>query len=124
AQPDVDAPSPWSLVLPEIVGSELSDGWHLSALSPIIRGRFTATLMAGLREARVAVCARGEVPRGLAATDRTDLVLLNHGRGELATDETLARAIDVLADRIRANEQDADVLGLLRCATDRQGSIL
>ncbi|MFT7624534.1 MAG: hypothetical protein ACI9WU_003722, partial [Myxococcota bacterium] len=42
AQPDVDAPSPWSLVLPEIVGSELSDGWHLSALSPIIRGRFTA----------------------------------------------------------------------------------
>lgn len=58
--------------------------------------------------ARVHLCHHQGDPKGLAHSDLIDLVLMDGGRGDRATDESLGRVLMGLAAHIRDNELSAD----------------
>ncbi len=100
---------PWWLVAPLARGSHLGAGWFLAHLSPVERGASVLTLQH--REgtvARVHLCHHQGDPKGLAHSDLIDLVLMDGGRGDRATDESLGRVLMGLAAHIRDNELSAD----------------
>ncbi len=101
----VDAP-PWTLLNPYRSGDAVGS-WTLTGLSALDHGAAVIELSDASRTARVHVCALGAAPRGVASTDRFDLLLMNGGDGTTASDEPLARAIAVLAAAIGANTDAA-----------------
>lgn len=100
---------PWWLVAPLARGSHLGAGWFLAHLSPVERGASVMTLQH--REgavARVHLCHHQGDPKGLAHSALIDMVLMDGGKGDRSTDETLGRVLLGLAAHIRENELSVD----------------
>lgn len=98
--------APWALVAPYGAGDAIG-AWTLARLTAPDHGAVVLELTDGARVARVHVCARSEPPRGLASTDRFDLLVMNGGDGATPSDEPLARAVTALAAVIESNTDDA-----------------
>jgi len=64
------------------------------------------------RIARVHICARQGEARGLASTERFDLILMDGGQGDCRTEEDLARVLRQLARHMRRSERDVGEDGL------------
>ena len=110
APPPADAakpasPPPWELVSPLAAGSMVAHGWRLGELSTVRDGSCVVTLQnARGRSHRIHVCRRDGTPQGLVYTRRLDLVVMNGGQGDLATEEGLAQAVAALAHVVAGNE--------------------
>jgi len=63
----------------------------------------------------VHLCRNAGTPAGLVHTAEVDLVVMNGGAGELATDEGLAQAVATVAHAVARNESAPQVaaVGLL-----------
>jgi len=121
------APPPWELLAPLAAGAALGRGWQVAALSPVQAGSCVLTLAhAGGRTHRVHLCRNAGEPAGLVHTEQVDLLVMNGGAGELATDEGLAQAVATVAHAVARNESAARVaeVGLLAHAErmDRFGA--
>lgn len=110
------APAPWQLVAPLRAGSDLGHGWAVADLSPVHAGScvLTAVHESG-RQQRVHLCRNTGAPVGLVHTDAVDLVVMNGGAGDVATDEGLAQAVAAVAHAVARNEDATAVatMGLL-----------
>jgi hypothetical protein len=93
--------APWALLSPLGAGSALGLGWSVADLEPIRRGA-AVLVLAGPSgaEARVHLCRRDGRPQGVAWTRDLDLLLMNGGDGDDATDEALGRVLISLARRL------------------------
>ena len=99
------APPPWELVRPLVAGAVVGHGWRLADLSSVRDGACVVTLENERgRTHRVHLCRNDGDPQGLIYTRRTDLVVMNEGRGDLPTEEHLAQAVAALAHVVAANE--------------------
>jgi hypothetical protein len=99
------APPPWALVRPLVAGSMIAHGWRLADVGPVRDGSCVVTLRNERgRSHRIHLCRNDGDPQGLVYTRRVDLVVMNEGQGDLATEEQLAQAVAELAHRIAANE--------------------
>ena len=110
------ATAPWELLAPLAAGAALGRGWQVAALSPVQAGSCVLTLAhAGGRTHRVHLCRNAGEPAGLVHTEQVDLLVMNGGAGELATDEGLAQAVATVAHAVARNESAARVaaVGLL-----------
>jgi len=103
APPDA---APWTLLTPYRSGDAIGE-WTLTGLTGVAAGAVIVQLARSDRTARVHVCAHQGAPRGLASSDRFDLLLMNQGDGRTPTDESLARALALLAVTIEANTDGA-----------------
>ncbi len=104
--------APWWLLAPLGPGAGLAGGWSIASLSPVRRGAAVLTLVhPDHRPTEVHLCAHGGQGRGVASTVLVDLILMDGGRGDKATDASMGQALSALARRIRANEirRDADL---------------
>jgi|GEM_PF-3083007 len=103
-----DAPAPTWLFAPLSLGDAVVDGWRLTAVSPVAYGGFFVELTSTAGDhARVTCCRlgrRGAI--GVAHTEKMDLLLANAGYGCVATEESLGAAMVVLAQLVRANEDE------------------
>jgi len=111
ASPATEPPAPWELLAPLRAGDALGLGWTLENLSPVRDGATVLVLRQGDRQARVHVCRRDGTPRGVAFTERLDLLVMNGGRGDTVTEESLGRVLLGLAPVLARNE--AKLPGLL-----------
>ena len=118
------AAQPWGLLQPLREGSEIADGWHLAALTGVVHGSCVVTLRnESGREYRVHVCRNNGNPQGLVYTNRFDLVVMNGGRGDLPTEESVGQAVAKLAHIMAANESSqAEVVASLMTQADRVDS--
>jgi len=110
------APPPWELLAPLQAGAALGHGWQVAELSPVQAGSCVLTLAhAGGRTHRVHLCRNAGTPAGLVHTAEVDLLVMNGGAGELATDEGLAQAVATVAHAVARNESATRVaaVGLL-----------
>ena len=110
------APPPWELLAPLSAGAALGHGWRVAELSPVQHGSCVLTLAHDSgRTHRIHVCRNGGTPVGLVHTAEVDLLVMNGGAGELATDEGLAQAVATVAHAVAGNESAARVaqVGLL-----------
>lgn len=102
---DAEAPAPWALIRPLVVGSPIGHGWSVADLTAVADGSCVLTMRNERgREQRVHLCRNDGNPQGLAHSERFDLVVMNGGRGDLPTEEGLAQAIAALAGVLAANE--------------------
>lgn len=107
-----EAPPPWELLSPLRMGSSVGHGWRVAELSSITNGACVLTLAnARGRTHRVHVCANDGRPAGLVYTTGLDLVVMNGGRGDVVTDETLAQAVASVAHVLADNERRAESRG-------------
>lgn len=105
AQPPEAGAGPWWLLAPLGRGAHLGEGWFLAHLGAVERGASVLTLQH--RDGaigRVHLCHHQGAPKGLAHTELLDLVLMDGGRGDKPTDESLGRVLMGLAAQIRGNE--------------------
>ncbi|MBX3025721.1 hypothetical protein KF840_12510 [bacterium] len=109
------AEAPWDLLRPLEMGSSLGSGWQVSGLTGAVDGTCVLTLQNERgRTHRIHLCRNDGRPQGLVFTDGIDLVVMNGGQGDLATDESLAQAIAQVAHVLAANERkQATVLAAL-----------
>ena len=110
------APPPWELLAPLSAGAALGHGWQVAELSPVHAGSCVLTLShASGRTHRIHLCRNGGAPVGLVHTAEVDLLVMNGGAGELATDEELAQAVAAVAHAVARNESASRVaqVGLL-----------
>jgi len=99
------ADSPWELISPLTMGAAVAHGWRVAGLSGAVDGSCVLTLQNEQGKShRVHVCRNDGSPQGLVYTDRFDLLVMNGGQGDLATDESLAQAVAEVAHRLSANE--------------------
>ncbi len=103
-----EAHEQWELLAPIGPGSDLGGGWSAKSLSAVSHGAAVLTIahLSGTN-ARVHVCRRAGAPRGVAHTERLDLLLMNGGDGSVPTDEDLSRAVKTVALRISRQERQA-----------------
>ncbi|MCB9778818.1 MAG: hypothetical protein H6742_09665 [Alphaproteobacteria bacterium] len=100
---------PWWLLAPLKRGSHLGGGWFLAHLGAVRDGASVITLQhAEHGVARAHLCMRDGQPRGLAHTAMLDLVLMDGGQGDKATEESLGRVLLGLARVVADNELHAD----------------
>jgi hypothetical protein len=99
-------PSPWTLVAPYVAGDRIGD-WTLDDVGPVLDGAVVLSLSRETEAGRAHLCARDGAPRGLASTDRFDLLLMNEGDGRTSSREDLARTLAVLVARIERNTDAA-----------------
>lgn len=96
---------PWWLLAPLKRGSHLGHGWHLAHLGAVQRGASVLTLQSREGQvARVHLCQHQGAPKGLAHTELLDMVLMDGGKGDLETPESLGRVLLGLAGVMRDNE--------------------
>jgi len=101
----VDAP--WNLLRPLTVGSAVGSGWRIASLTGAVEGSCVITLENERgRQSRLHVCRNDGSPQGLVYTKHFDLVVMNGGVGDLATEESLAQAVADLAHTLAGNESD------------------
>jgi hypothetical protein len=102
-------PSAWPLVAPLREGDAVGHGWSLDSVSPVQDGAAVVILRhaEGARDARIHVCLHRGRPIGAAFTSRLDLVLMNGGRGDEWTEESLGMALGALASVLQQNEAGA-----------------
>lgn len=107
--PNADSASaPWWLITPFYAGSALGHGWTLRQLEPIRHGAAVLVLEDSLgRAARVHLCRRCDVQRGIAASKKLDFVLMNGADGQQPSDEQLGLVLMSLARRIAWREGDS-----------------
>ncbi len=99
--------APWDLLRPLTVGSAVGSGWKIAGLSGAIEGSYVITLENERgRQSRVHVCRNDGNPQGLVYTKHFDLVVMNGGIGDLATEESLSQAVADLAHTLARNESD------------------
>jgi hypothetical protein len=107
--PPPAAPPPWQLLRPLTLGATVAHGWRLADLGGPAAGACVVTLQNERgRTQRVHLCRNDGRPQGLVYTDRFDLVVMNGGRGDLGTDESMAQAVAAIAHVLAANEDGAD----------------
>ena len=114
--PPAPAAAPWELLAPLGAGAALGHGWQVAALSPVHAGSCVLTLAHDSgRTHRVHLCRNAGAPVGLVHTADVDLLVMNGGAGELATDEGLAQAVATVAHAVAGNESAPRVaqVGLL-----------
>jgi hypothetical protein len=100
--------SPWWIVAPLQVGSDIGKGWSITALSGVQDGAAVLTLAhRDGRQVKLHICARSGQGTGLAQTALFDLVTMDGRDGEDATPEDMGRVVLSLARRIRQNEVKA-----------------
>jgi hypothetical protein len=98
-------PAPWSLLSPLAQGAAVAHGWHVAGLTEVVDGSCALTLANQRgRELRLHLCRNDGRPRGLAYTNRLDLMVMNGGLGDLPTEETFAQAVAEVAHVLAANE--------------------
>jgi hypothetical protein len=95
----------WPLLGPLHAGDSVGLGWRVTELSVVTGGAAVLTLASANGDARLHICRREAITHGLAQSEHLDLVLMNRGDGQVKTDESLARVVNVLAELIRRNEQ-------------------
>jgi hypothetical protein len=101
-------PPPWELLAPLQAGAALGHDWQVAALGPVQAGSCVLTLAhASGRTHRVHLCRNAGAPAGLVHTAEVDLLVMNGGAGELATDEGLAQAVAAVAHAVARNESAA-----------------
>lgn len=99
------APAPWQLISPLMQGSVVVAGWQLTDFTGVSDGACVITLQNSKgRAQRIHLCRNDGSPQGLIHTKRLDLVVMNGGQGELATDEGFAQAVAQLAHVLAKNE--------------------
>jgi hypothetical protein len=114
--PLAPASAPWELLAPLSAGASLGHGWQVAELSPVHAGSCVLTLAHDSgRTHRVHLCRNAGTPVGLVHTAAVDLLVMNGGAGELATDESLAQAVATVAHAVARNESAPRVaqVGLL-----------
>lgn len=97
---------PWSLIAPAKGGSAIGLGWRVERLDPPTHGAATLHLRnddGGT--ARVLLCRHIGAPEGVAHSLFLDIFLANDGSGRRRSDESLVRALKVLARAITASEE-------------------
>lgn len=100
------APAPWDLLRPLTVGSTVAHGWRVAEFTGIVDGSCVLTLQNERgRSHRIHLCRNAGKPQGIVHTDAVDLLVMNGGRGDLATDESFAQAVAEVAHVIAANER-------------------
>ena len=107
-----EAKTPWWLLRPLKEGSKVGLGWQIQSLGAVERGAAILGLIhTSGTVARVHICTYENQPRGLAHSAPFDLILMDGGRGEKPTEETIGRVLLTLGDIIRENElgDDADL---------------
>lgn len=98
--------APWALVHPLTMGAAVANGWKVAGLSGAVDGTCVLTLENERgRSHRIHICRNDGTPRGLVYTDSVDLLVMNGGQGDLATDESFAQAVAEVAHVLSANEQ-------------------
>jgi hypothetical protein len=113
-RPEVDAgtpetamaPAPWDLLQPLAVGSAVAHGWRVAGFSGVVDGTCVLTLENERgRSHRIHLCRNGGTPQGIVHTDGIDLLVMNGGQGDVATDESFAQAVAEVAHVIAGNER-------------------
>ena len=108
------APAPWELIRPLAMGSTVAHGWKVAGLSGAVDGSCVLTLQNERgRSHRVHLCRNAGNPQGLVFTDKVDLIVMNGGQGDLATDESFAQAVAKVAHVLAANEGRHEVVASL-----------
>jgi len=97
--------APWWLLHPLKSGDDLGLGWKLGNLGPVERGASILELKhsSGV-QARVHICTYESKPKGLAHTALFDLILMDGGRGNKPTEESIGRVLLTLAEQMSENE--------------------
>jgi hypothetical protein len=99
------AEAPWELLRPLTPGADVGNGWHVAGLTGAVDGTCVLTLQNERGRAhRIHLCRNGGSPQGIVYTDHIDLLVMNGGEGDLATDEGFAQAVAKVAHVIAANE--------------------
>lgn len=99
-------PAPWELIRPLAMGSVVAHGWKVAGLSGAVDGSCVLTLEnAKGRSHRIHLCRNDGSPQGLVYTDTVDMLVMNGGQGDLATDEGFAQAVGEVAHVVAANER-------------------
>ena len=119
------ASAAWALLAPLSSGDYLAGPWVLHDLQPVDRGAAVLVVRhRGGRLARVHLCRNSGDPSSPAFTERFELLLINGGEGITPTEEPLAQALVVLAQRIEANTEaalrDHPELASLMTSAERQ----
>jgi hypothetical protein len=104
----LSAEAPWELLHPLTMGSVVAHGWRVAGLTGAVDGTCVLTLENERGRAhRIHLCRNGGAPQGLVYTDSIDLLVMNGGQGDLATDESFAQAVAEVAHVLAANERRA-----------------
>ena len=112
--------APWWLVHPLHKGDTIGLGWSVSTLGPVHKGAAILELSHRTGQtARVHICTYEGKPKGLAHTALFDLILMDGGRGDKPTEETIGRVLMTLAEIIAENEirDEADLSKVTRMLT-------
>ena len=108
------AAAPWELLHPLTMGSVVAHGWKVAGLSGAVDGSCVLTLQNERgRSQRVHLCQNAGSPQGLVFTDKFDLIVMNGGQGDMATDESFAQAVAKVAHVLAANEGRHEVVASL-----------
>jgi len=108
---EASSPPPWEVLRPLAMGSVVAHGWRVAELSGVADGSCVLTLRNQRgRTHRVHLCRNDGHPQGLVYTNRFDLVVMNGGRGDLPTEESLAQAVAEVAHVIAANEREQELV--------------
>ena len=105
-----------SLAAPAAAGSSeglvqprttLPGGWMVDDVTKPDKGGFSIILTREGEAARLSVCARSDRTPGIARTRRTDIYVVNHGRGVIPTDPSVIMSARDLSDRLADAEDGA-----------------
>ncbi|HSP99818.1 MAG TPA: twin-arginine translocation signal domain-containing protein [Candidatus Dormibacteraeota bacterium] len=100
------AEAPWELLRPLAMGSVVAHGWRVAGFTGAVDGTCVLTLENERGRAhRIHLCRNAGNPQGIVYTDSVDLLVMNGGQGDLATDETFAQAVAEVAHVLSANER-------------------
>jgi len=97
--------APWWILNPMKRGSQLKNGWFIQDLSGVRQGASILTVkhaQHGIVD--VHLCAHDGQPKGVVYTALVDLVVMDGGNGDKATNESLGRMLMDLAKRMHRNE--------------------
>ncbi len=93
------------LIAPLARGSAIGHGWTIASLSSPERGAVILRLVhESLSPVQVHLCAHRGSPRGVVSSHFLDFIVMDGGQGDRPTQESLGRALMVLAKTVRANE--------------------
>jgi hypothetical protein len=102
----LSARAPWELLHPLTMGSVVAQGWRVAGLTGAVDGTCVLTLENERGRAhRIHLCRNAGNPQGIVYTGRFDLVVMNGGQGDLATEESFAQAVAEVAHVLSANER-------------------
>ena len=101
------ADPPWWILSPLQRGSRLKNGWAVKDLSGVRKGAAVLTVEhSRFGTSEVHLCTHEGKPKGVVHTALVDLVVMDGGDGDKATNESLGRMLMDLAQRMHRNELD------------------